>query len=103
MAWSQGRLFDSQIFAADVCIARHRGNAESKAANPGKSAKRASHERILAIYQTGDYNAKEVAAKLGCEIHCISGRLAELRHSLGKLRPTGVKRDKSAVLTLCRP
>ena len=84
----------------DVCASRHRGNLESRAANPSELAKRQSHERILAIYRTGDYTAKEVASKLGVEIHKVSGRLSELRHVMKKLVPTGVRRAGSAELKL---
>lgn len=98
----QPRLFDTQIFPPDVCIARHRGSPESIAANPSREAKRESHERILAIYRTGDWTAKEISQKLGIPFNAISGRVSELHRVLGKLRPTGIRRDKSAVLTLVR-
>lgn len=88
------------LFPADITAHRHRNNAESIAANPSQFAKREAHEKIIAIYRTGDYTGQEVADKLNVAYHKISGRCSELRYILKMLKPTGVRRNGGAVLTL---
>lgn len=91
-------LFDN--LPLDITASRHRNSPESIAANPTLFAKRDTHERIIAIYRTGDYTGQEIADKLNVPYHTISGRISELRHILKTLKPTGLRRNKGAVLTL---
>lgn len=85
-------------FPADVTANRHKGNAESVAANPSELRKRESHERILELLRQSNLTSKEIAARLGVELHTISGRFSELRHQLKLITTTGTKRDGAAVL-----
>lgn len=84
---------------ADVSMSRHKGNAESIAANPSQESKRASHSRILAILATGNYTSKEICEQMGYgdKISLISGRISELKAS-GEVVKTGDRRDGCAVL-----
>ena len=84
----------------DITAHRHRGNAESTLANPSVFAKRQAHERIIAVYRTGDWTGQEVSDKLSVPYHTISGRISEMRHILKLLEKTGERRNKGAVLTL---
>lgn len=81
----------------DLCRARHRGNAESVAANPPRHSKRQTHERILAVMGNRHMTSKELAAEMGVPLNCLSGRLSELR-ATGRLVATGERRDGAAVL-----
>jgi hypothetical protein len=55
---------------------------------------------IEAFKVLGDSTAKEIAEYLHVPLNTISGRLSELRHSEKVLIPTGLRREKSAVLHL---
>lgn len=83
--------------APDICANRHKQNPESIAANPSEANKRASHKRILAIMDIGTWTSKELADALDTKVHCISGRLSELKE-MGKIRPTGERREGCSVL-----
>lgn len=94
-AGSRGPLFD-------VCANRHRGNAESRAANPTREAKAQSHELILAeLRLRGPMTSVELAAAMGTRVNCISGRLSELK-AAGRIRKTGEIRDGCAVLEMAK-
>lgn len=85
----------------DVCANRHKGNAESVAANPSAAHKRATHERILALMGTRRMTSKEIASEMGLPLNCLSGRLSEMV-AMGMIRRTGDRRDGAAVLEVCR-
>lgn len=76
----------------DICSNRHKGNDESRAANPSQEAKRASHERILELLGWGHKTSKELAEAMHTPLHAISGRCSELK-ALGKIEPTGTRRE----------
>ena len=88
------------VLPLDICERRHRGNAESIAANPSQFAKRQAHERILAILQVCNRTGQEVANVLNVPYHKISGRISELRHKLRLIEPTGERRGGGAVLRI---
>ncbi len=85
----------------DITARKHKGNAESIAANPSELRKRESHERILTLLRESNLTSKEIAARLGVEIHTISGRLSELKQ-MGKIVATGIRTDGAAVLRIVR-
>jgi len=91
-----------QFIPADITASRHRGSPESVAANPTREAKSQSHQLILAhLRQFGPMTCKELAHAMGTEMHCISGRLVELKMS-GSIRKTLFRGDGGAVLEVAR-
>ncbi len=84
-------------FPQDITRNRHRDSPESIAANPSETAKRESHEKILALFDLGHWTGKEVAEALHKPFNAVSGRVSELR-MLGKLVKTGERRDGGAIL-----
>jgi len=92
---------DCEPFAADITANRHRGSAESIAANPTAESKRESHERILELLKRRPFTGKEMAEMLCVPFNTISGRFSELSQ-MGKIVKTGVRRDGAAELTLSK-
>ncbi len=94
-------LFDIDLqprLIPDVCENRHKGNAESIAANPDEATKRAAHTRILDLLVDNNLTSKEIAAKLGTELHCVSGRLSELLARGDIMRVSNQRREGCSVL-----
>ena len=86
----------------DICIHRHKGNAESVAANERVSPfKDRDRERIYRWFleKAGAQGAtsKEVTRCLGIPYTTVSGRLSELKAAKW-LCETGQRRDGAAVL-----
>jgi hypothetical protein len=74
-----------QMGLFDICRNRHRGNAESEAANTrleNSGAKSKQRARVLAAIQNAGVRGitcKELARKWGLDMNCISGRFSELK------------------------
>ena len=87
----------------DVCASRHKGNAQSRAANKRNSVTRsARREAVYNIIFDSPSTTKEVARKMGVALNTVSGRASELKY-LGCIEPTNLTREGSAVLKACRP
>lgn len=89
------------VFTTDITAQRHRGSSESIAVAPSSVAKRQAHEKILGLLRIRPMCSKEIckALGLGDKISLISGRLSELK-AMGKIQPTGERRENSAVLRI---
>lgn len=85
----------------DICIHRHKGNAESVAANervaPFKDRDRERIYRWFLEKAKGGATSKDVTRCLGIPYTTVSGRLSELKAAKW-LRETGQRRDGAAVL-----
>ena len=82
----------------DACASRHRGNENSRLANPSKRSKTLTQRHILEIIgatlETGA-TLKEISRAMHTTPNCISGRLTELKAS-GAVIVTG-RRDKCGI------
>jgi DNA-binding transcriptional ArsR family regulator len=81
-----------QAIAPDVCRNRHRGNAESEAANLVTNKAR-SRAQIIGLLKEREMTADEISEKLGISVNRLSGRLSELKRDgivvdTGERRPT---------------
>lgn len=85
----------------DVCAGKHRANSESRAANL-KISKAESREQVMRVLLgSGPMTCKEIASRLGKEMHTISGRITELK-ALGMVEPTTELRDGGRVIRVRR-
>lgn len=87
----------------DVTERKHRGNPASAEAHArARGGKREVWGEIVAmLLQRGPMTGKEIAAALGRELHCVSGRFSELLNARPPLiERTGERRDGSAVLRI---
>jgi predicted HTH transcriptional regulator len=84
---------------SDVCARRHRGSAESRAANERvQSFKLEDQSRIwLYLLANGPATSKEISSALHMGYTTVSARMSELKAE-DWLRPTGERRDGAAVL-----
>ncbi len=88
----------NQLSIYDICHKKHKGNANSKAANPKAKSKQETHEKILQLLRVnGRLTGKEIAIMLGKPFNAISGRFSELK-LMNKIRGTGIRKDGSEVL-----
>lgn len=91
----------------DVCANRHKGNQESRDANPCQEAKNRGQEEIFSLiesadfYRSGGLTSKEIGKMLNKPLNAISGRISELK-AMRLIEPTGERRDGAAVLRLIR-
>ena len=88
----------------DITSGKHKGNPASNSAwenNHGRHAN--ARERILQLIADAadGLTSKEIAAQLGWPIHCLSGRLSELKRD-AKIRGTGVRRMGAEVMVVVR-
>lgn len=85
-----------QIEMFDVCAAKHQGNKESRAANlRARPSKKESQEVIYkALVVYGPQTCKELAERLGKEMHAISGRITELK-AMSRVEATNETRKGS--------
>lgn len=78
----------------DVCAARHKGNAESVAANRRNSMHRTRQqaEVLEAVRAAGEngLTCRELAERWGVGMNTISGRFSELKRA-GLIRNAGVR------------
>ena len=88
------------VLPLDICERRHRGNAESIAANL-RADKQKGRTAVLSVLISHPATAKEIAAQLGVGINVISGRCSEIK-MLGLVRATGVRRSGSMELELVK-
>ena len=66
----------------DVCVARHKGNAQSIKANPSASIKTRDRDAVHGlIVAANGVTSKEIAEAMGKGLNCISGRISELKRS----------------------
>lgn len=87
----------TQMTLDDICETRHRGNAESGAANPTRAAKQVQRFEVWNIIAQHDgITSKEIADILGRPLNCISGRISELKAQ--KLVTADGRRDGCAIL-----
>jgi len=89
----------------DICQERHRSNSESTAANPSSVVKQRDRRRVYELlkhnekYWPGEGStSKEIASKMGRKLHCISGRISELKQA-GLVIVKG-RRDACGILHL---
>ena len=96
--YQQGQLgFDAPIGEiiraaadADVCSARHRGNAESEEANR-RTNKARDRARIITLLREREMTCEEVSLALSMPYTTTSGRLAEMKRD-GHAEATGERR-----------
>lgn len=87
----------NQIGIFDVCYKKHKGNSNSKAANPTKERKSVVQDKIVQLLSRKRMTGKEIAEILGKPFNAISGRFSELK-ALKRIRGTGVRKDGSELL-----
>ena len=64
----------------DICANRHKGNAESVAANPQGFRKRTSRNDVwVACHRSAGATCRELADEWGVGMNQISGRFSELK------------------------
>lgn len=87
----------------DPCERKHGGNNQSADAHARiVHTKQDSYKRIMDLLRArGSYGAtsKEAAAAMGKPLHCISGRLAEMKQ-MKWIKESGERRNGAAVLIL---
>jgi DNA-binding transcriptional ArsR family regulator len=85
----------------DITINRHRGNAESVAANervqPEKSKDRLRILEYLFVF--GPRTSKQLTLALEMPYTTVSGRLSELK-AMQLIEPTGERREGAAVVRI---
>lgn len=85
----------------DISAGKHKGNAQSKAANL-KVSKTESREQVMyVLLHYGASTCKEIAQKLGKPMHYVSGRITELK-KLGMVEPTGIVRNGGGIVRVRR-
>jgi DNA-binding transcriptional regulator YhcF (GntR family) len=86
----------------DVCANRHKGNAESKAANAKVSESKTRMQRLVLfnVEKAGDHGltCKELAGTLNVGMNAISGRWTELK-AAGLIEQIG-RRDGCGVYVI---
>lgn len=84
---------------SDVCARRHRGSAESRAANERVQASKSYDRAMIWSYvnKNGPATSKEISSALHMGYTTVSARTSELKAE-DWLRPTGERRDGAAVL-----
>lgn len=89
--------------AVDPCERKHGGNELSKIAHSKVvHSKQETYKKIIALLRArGEYGctSKEIAAAMGKQLNCISGRCSEIR-AMGWVKDSGIRRDGAAVLIL---
>lgn len=64
----------------DICASRHRGNEQSREANPTAISKQRDRERVFELISLGrGLTSKDVAEIMEKPLNCISGRISELK------------------------
>ena len=64
----------------DICRTKHRGNAQSNAANPAKFSKQRDRSLVYELIRdSAGITSKEIAEVLGRPLHTFSGRISELK------------------------
>jgi len=92
----------NQTSIFDVTYRKHKGNANSKAANPKLSSKAITQAQILELLAVNKrLTGKEIAVMLGKPFNAISGRFSELK-AAEKIRGTKERRNGSEVLEIWR-
>ena len=82
----------------DICARRHRGNAESIAANPSQFCKSKNRDDILRfLREAGPKTSKEINFALMMGYTTVSARLSELK-AMQLIEPTGERREGAAVV-----
>ena len=82
----------------DICKNRHGGNAESVLANPSFENRLADRNKVLRIIKDHDgITSKEIAELMGRRLHCISGRISELKRD-NLVSADGQRRKGCAVI-----
>jgi len=81
----------------DVCVRKHRGNKESREANPSAKTKIRMRQYVLHYLKPKPQTSKELAQMMMKPLNAISGRISELK-AMGLIEPTGERRRKCAVL-----
>jgi predicted transcriptional regulator len=88
----------------DVCANRHKGNAESKAANAKASESKVKQRELVRVWITATrergLTCKELAHELGVGMNAISGRFSELK-AAGLIEQTG-RRDGCGVYVITK-
>lgn len=86
----------------DVSAGKHRGNKQSKAANPTGISKTEIREQVMwVLLHYGPSTCKEISERLNKPMHKVSGRISELK-ALGMVEPTGFVRNKGGVVRVRR-
>lgn len=87
----------TQMTLEDICENRHRGNAESEAANPTPESKQIQRFEVWSIIaRDKGVTSKEIADEMGRPLNCISGRISELKKQ--KMIAADGRRDGCAIL-----
>lgn len=90
-------------FGGDICSKKHGGNPQSKAANfkiePHKFTLRQRVYSRLVLAGAFGATCKEIAQLEGRPMHCISGRIAELKAD-GEIQESTRVRDGGRVLVV---
>lgn len=87
----------------DPCARKHGGNEMSKLAHSKVvHSKQETYKRIMTLLRArGEYGctSKEIAAAMGKQLNCISGRFAEMKQ-MGWIKENGERRNGAAVLVI---
>lgn len=87
----------------DPCANRHKGNPQSVEVHKRVvHTKQETYKRIMDLLRArGEYGctSKEIAAAMGKQLNCISGRCSELR-AMKWVKDSGARREGAAVLIL---
>lgn len=83
----------------DICINRHQGNEQSRAANLRVNKERDRATVLAIIIKSGKSHSKEIANLMGKQLNQISGRISELKAS-DVIEETGERINGCAVYRL---
>ena len=82
----------------DITKNRHKGNPQSRAVNPPSSVKNRDRREVYRLIQkaadkgSAGITSKEIAKQMGRRLHCISGRISELKQD-GKVVVIGRRNE----------